>query len=1379
MRSKKHTTPAMGMIPGSRLDGGGAKMRPERAPCTKSSCQHLLSSVRVSLGRYDPPGILRYQSVPAGTGSAKLGRQARAAGFIQSRDVFPFQQPMKPSLPLLLGTLEFSGRVVRLAAQAGAAGLALALLIGAALPAVATNRQVNNLNDSGAFSLRYWIANAVPGDTIVFSNGLTGTIVLTGGELIVAQNLTISNTVTTNLAISGNASTRVFNIQSGMTVTITGLTITNGRSAGANGANSFCNGSTPAGPTAGGSATGGAILNAGNLTLSNCILAGNKVIGGDGGSGENIICSGGGNAYSGGNGGNAQGGAVFNGGTLNLIGCTMMNNSATGGWGGNGGYGGAFYTAYSGGSGGSGSGGGIYSTGVVVTVSCTFTGNNATGRSGGHGSDHGGAGLGTSGGNGGDGGNGNGAAFAISTPASVSITNCTISGNITSGGGGGAGGNGFGLGSHGSTGSSGQSAGGGIYAPSGTVTTKNTIIALNTGNSPDVSGSFASVGFNFVSITNGSSGWVASDLKGTAISPRDPLLGPLQDNGGPTPTMALLAGSVAIDYGNSSSIATDQRGFIRPVDLPDISNNPNGGDGADIGAYEVPSPGSVPTTLAATSVNTNSATLNGTVNPNGTTAIAWFQWGTSTSYGNSTTVTNAGSGSSAVPFGEVVTGLAPGTLYYFRAVATNSAGTNYGSDLTFATSNLPPTVVTQPADQLTGSSARFNGSVNPNGTATTYWFEWGTTASYGNTTGAAAAGQGNAPIAANYTASGLGSGFTYHYRVVAGNGGGTNYGSDTTFTTIVPPVVTTSPATLVASGSATLNGTVNPKGAATTAWFEYGLTAGYGSSTVSASAGSGSSVVPASAAVTSLAPGATYHFRAAANNNGGTSYGSDATFATSNGPAVVWTLANSGAGSLRDAITQGSGNPITFSNGLTGTITLTGGELSVARNVTIIGPGPNVVTVSGNNSNRVFNIASGVTAAISAMTIANGRSAGTNFTGAPGWGGGILNSGNLTLSNCLVSGNVALGSIGFTGNAGSGGTGGPGGAGLGGGIFNGSNLFLYGCTFRTNAAKGGIGGWGGSKAYNGSGVIGNGSGGGNGTGGGLCSTGLVQMVNCTFWGNTAGGGTGGDGGADNSFSCRAPGNGGPGGSGLGGAVETLVTCTVTNCTFSSNVVTGGVGGTGGLSWDDTSNVCGAGTNGAAGLAYGGGLHAATSLGGLLNTLIAGNTGSTNSPDVSGTITSRGHNLIGATNGSSGWLASDVKGTVATPTNALLGPLQDNGGPTPTLALLTGSRAIDAGDDTAATSLATDQRGLLRFFGTHVDIGAYEVQVPRPTLTVRRAGNKVVLSWPSPSTGFLLLQSPGMNPPNWTTNNTTPADNGTTKSVTNNSPTGVQFYRLKQ
>jgi hypothetical protein len=74
-------------------------------------------------------------------------------------------------------------------------------------------------------------------------------------------------------------------------------------------------------------------------------------------------------------------------------------------------------------------------------------------------------------------------------------------------------------------------------------------------------------------------------LSGSPIT-ADPLLGPLQDNGGPTQTMALLPGSPAIDGGSSFGLSTDQRGDPRPVDFSGIPNAA-GGDGADIGAFEV------------------------------------------------------------------------------------------------------------------------------------------------------------------------------------------------------------------------------------------------------------------------------------------------------------------------------------------------------------------------------------------------------------------------------------------------------------------------------------------------------------------------------------------------------------------------------------------------------------------------------------------------------------------------------------------------------------------------------------------------------------------------------------------------------------------------
>ncbi len=144
--------------------------------------------------------------------------------------------------------------------------------------------------------------------------------------------------------------------------------------------------------------------------------------------------------------------------------------------------------------------------------------------------------------------------------------------------------------------------GGGIFNNGNngaTVRARNSIIALNSAASgPDVSGALTSNNFNLVG--NGSVATITpaqfADQIGTAVSPIDPLLGPLADNGGGTPTHGLLPGSPAIDKGHSSGAATDQRGFTRPVDRADTTNAQDG-DGADIGAFEVPAPASV-TTLA-------------------------------------------------------------------------------------------------------------------------------------------------------------------------------------------------------------------------------------------------------------------------------------------------------------------------------------------------------------------------------------------------------------------------------------------------------------------------------------------------------------------------------------------------------------------------------------------------------------------------------------------------------------------------------------------------------------------------------------------------------------------------------------------------------------
>src|SRR5205823_9536411 len=103
----------------------------------------------------------------------------------------------------------------------------------------------------------------------------------------------------------------------------------------------------------------------------------------------------------------------------------------------------------------------------------------------------------------------------------------------------------------------------------GTVNARNTIIAKNTSpfSAPDFGGTLASQGYNLIGDNSGTTVTpMTGDQIGTAASPIDPLLGPLQDNGGPTFTRELLSGSPALDKGHSSGSSTDQRGFPRPVD---------------------------------------------------------------------------------------------------------------------------------------------------------------------------------------------------------------------------------------------------------------------------------------------------------------------------------------------------------------------------------------------------------------------------------------------------------------------------------------------------------------------------------------------------------------------------------------------------------------------------------------------------------------------------------------------------------------------------------------------------------------------------------------------------------------------------------------------
>jgi len=190
----------------------------------------------------------------------------------------------------------------------------------------------------------------------------------------------------------------------------------------------------------------------------------------------------------------------------------------------------------------------------------------------------------------------------------------------------------------------------------------------------------------------------------------------------------------------------------------------------------------VATTGGATNVAQSSATVAGTVNPNGTATAYYFQYGTTTSYGSSTSSTSAGSGTSDEPVSANLSGLASGATYHYRVVATSSAGTTDGADQTFTTTT-PPTVTTGGAARITHTWAGVSGTVNPRGQATTYYFRYGTTTAYGLQSSPQNAGSGTVPVGVHADVYGLTADTTYHYQIVAENAGGTSYGADQTLTT--------------------------------------------------------------------------------------------------------------------------------------------------------------------------------------------------------------------------------------------------------------------------------------------------------------------------------------------------------------------------------------------------------------------------------------------------------------------------------------------------------------------------------------------------------------------------------------------------------------------
>ncbi|HBH82197.1 MAG: hypothetical protein A2X05_03425 [Bacteroidetes bacterium GWE2_41_25] len=301
------------------------------------------------------------------------------------------------------------------------------------------------------------------------------------------------------------------------------------------------------------------------------------------------------------------------------------------------------------------------------------------------------------------------------------------------------------------------------------------------------------------------------------------------------------------------------------------------------------------TTTAVSEITTSTATSGGDVTADGGAPITvrGVCWNTSTgpSISNSKTTDETGTGS----YSSSISGLAPGTTYYVRAYATNSAGTAYGNEVIFTTGVPPPVIPTLTTTAITGitqTTAASGGNISSDGGAlvTARGICWNTSA---NPTIALSTKTTNGTGTGTFTSSltGLTAGTTYYVRAYATNSAGTSYGNEINFTTsaVIPvsPTLTTSVITLITQTTASSGGNITSDGnAPVTARGVCWNTSANPTIALSTKTTDGTGTGTFTSSLTGLTASTTYYVRAYATNSAGTAYGNEQTFTTS-APATV------------------------------------------------------------------------------------------------------------------------------------------------------------------------------------------------------------------------------------------------------------------------------------------------------------------------------------------------------------------------------------------------------------------------------------------------------------------------------------------------------------
>ena len=508
--------------------------------------------------------------VGEGRGSKELSRQQRRAAARTRRK------------------RETRGGAVAEKALASGAALALGAGLGLAAPAEAATFNVTNLNDSGTGSLRQAIsdANAAAGaDAITFQAGLTGTITLTSGQLVVTDSVDVQGPGQAVITVDGNNATRIFYLYNNsalLDVTISGLTLEHGNDDGGAGIVDFgenltldhvtVQNNTSSGE--GGQGGGVALLQgSGSLTVLNSTVSGNQADKGGGiyveDSGAPVLIQ---DSVISGNQTTGRGAGIYlyhPSYNVTIERSTIANNTA----GGNGGGiylytmgGGAFtlrQTTISGNTAANGGGAFFYQADYspdapLFIENSTISGNHATA------------------------GNGGGLFFESLNGAAI-LRNSTVADNDATGTGGGV----------------------YLYLYRDTLTVQNSIIAGNTASESNDLGGAGTFDLSYTLVQDPSANILN---EGGNLLGQDPLLGPLANNGGPTQTQRPAANSPAVNAGDPAfgpPPSTDQRGFPRVV---------NGR--LDMGAVEL-NPGTIQLTTSAASVGEGAGTITITVTRTG------------------------------------------------------------------------------------------------------------------------------------------------------------------------------------------------------------------------------------------------------------------------------------------------------------------------------------------------------------------------------------------------------------------------------------------------------------------------------------------------------------------------------------------------------------------------------------------------------------------------------------------------------------------------------------------------------------------------------------------------------------------------------------------